>query len=81
MDERLPRKLVAILYADVANYSRLTGVNEDTTHRALSEYFDLVSETINSHHGEVMHYAGDAVLAKFEAVIDAVSSARPAPYH
>lgn len=25
MDERLPRKLVAILYADVAEYSRLTG--------------------------------------------------------
>ena len=75
MDERLPRKLVAILYADVANYSRLTGVNEDTTHRALSEYLDLISETINTYHGEVMHYAGDAVLAKFEAVIDAVSSA------
>ncbi len=75
MDERLPRKLVAILYADIANYSRLTGVNEDTTHRALSEYLDLISETINTYHGEVMHYAGDAVLAKFEAVIDAVSSA------
>ena len=75
MDERLPRKLVAILYADVANYSRLTGANEDATHRALSEYLDLISETINTYHGEVMHYAGDAVLAKFEAVIDAVSSA------
>ena len=75
MDERLPRKLVAILYADVVNYSRLTGVNEDTTHRALSEYLDLISETINTYHGEVMHYAGDAVLARFEAVIDAVSSA------
>jgi adenylate cyclase len=75
MDERLPRKLAAILYADVAGYSRLTGDDEDTTHRALSEYLDLISETINTYHGEVMHYAGDAVLAKFEAVIDAVSSA------
>ena len=75
MDERLPRKLVAILYADVANYSRLTGVNEDTTHRALSEYLDLISNSIQTYHGEVMHYAGDAVLAKFEAVVDAVSSA------
>ena len=75
MDERLPRKLVAILYADVANYSRLTGENEDTTHRILSEYLDLISETINSYHGEVMHFAGDAVLARFEAVVDAVTSA------
>jgi adenylate cyclase len=75
MDERLPRKLVAILYADVANYSRLTGENEDTTHRTLSEYLDLISNTINTHHGTVMHYAGDAVLARFGAVVDAVSSA------
>ena len=31
MEERLPRKLVAILYADVAGYSRLTGDDEDAT--------------------------------------------------
>jgi adenylate cyclase len=73
--KRLPRKLAAILYADVAGYSRLTGEDEDATHRALSEYLDLISRTIESHHGQVMHYAGDAVLAKFDAVIDAISSA------
>jgi adenylate cyclase len=36
--EPLPRKLAAILYADVAGYSRLTGEDEDATHRRLSEY-------------------------------------------
>jgi class 3 adenylate cyclase len=45
MYERLPRKLAAILYADVAEYSRLTGEDEDTTHRALSESLDLISNT------------------------------------
>ncbi len=75
MEDRLPRKLAAILYADVAGYSRLTGDDEDATHRALSEYLDLISEIIESHHGQVMHYAGDAVLAKFEAVVNAVSGA------
>ncbi len=75
MDDRLPRKLVAILYADVAGYSRLTGKDEDTTHRTLSEYLDLIAASIESHRGQVMHYAGDAALAKFEAVVDAVSSA------
>ncbi len=75
MNDRLPRKLVAILYADIAEYSRLTGDDEDATHRALTEYLDLVSSTIQSYRGEVMHYAGDAVLARFEAVVDAVSSA------
>ena len=73
--DRLPRKLVAILYADVAGYSRLTGEDEDATHRALSEYLDLIASTIESHRGQVMHYAGDAVLAKFDAVVDAMSAA------
>ncbi len=73
--EPLPRKLAAILYADVAGYSRLTGEDEDATHRTLSEYLDLISTTIESHCGRVMHYAGDAVLAKFDAVVDAMSAA------
>lgn len=75
MEKRLPRKLAAILYADVAGYSRLTGEDEDATHRVLSEYLDLISGVVESHHGRVMHYAGDAVLAKFEAVVDAMSAA------
>ena len=75
MDERLPRKLAAILYADVAEYSRLTGEDEDTTHLTLSEYLDLISATIESRGGQVVHYAGDAVLARFDAVVDALSSA------
>ncbi len=71
----LQRKLAAILYADVAGYSRLTGEDEDATHRALSEYLDLLSKMIENHRGQVMHYAGDAMLAKFDAVVDAMSAA------
>ncbi len=33
VEDRLPRKLAAILYADVAGYSRLSGEDEDATHR------------------------------------------------
>lgn len=36
MEGRLPRKLAAILYADVAGYSRLTGTDQEGTHRRLS---------------------------------------------
>lgn len=75
MNDHLPRKLAAILYADVAGYSRLTGEDEDATHLVLREYLDLITGTISSHRGQVMHYAGDAVLASFDAVVDAVSSA------
>ncbi len=75
MEERLPRKLAAVLYADIVGYSRLSGDDEDATHRRLSEYLDLISETIEQHHGRVMHYAGDAILAQFGAVLDAMSTA------
>ncbi|MHC4220994.1 MAG: adenylate/guanylate cyclase domain-containing protein, partial [Planctomycetota bacterium] len=75
MNKRLPRKLAAILYADVAGYSRLTGDDEDATHRTLTEYLDFIAQAISAHNGQVMHYAGDAVLAKFDAVVDALSSA------
>jgi adenylate cyclase len=75
MNDRMPRKLAAILYADVAGYSRLTGDDEDATHRVLSDYLDLITATIESQGGEVMHYAGDAVLARFSAVVDALSAA------
>ncbi len=75
MDDRLPRKLAAILYADVAGYSRLTGEDEDATHRRLSEYLDLISATVEDHRGRVMHYAGDAVLVRFDAIVDAMSAA------
>lgn len=75
MDERLPRKLATILYADVADYSRLTGEDEDATHRRFSEYLDLVSNSIAKHQGKVVHYAGDAVLADFGTVTNALECA------
>ena len=73
--ERLTRKLAAILYADVAGYSRLTGEDEEGTHRRLRAYLDLLSECIESHGGKVVHYAGDAVLADFGTVTDALTCA------
>ena len=74
-EQALPHKLAAILYADVEGYSRLTGADEAGTHRTLSAYLDLFTETIKAHHGEVKHYAGDAVLADFTTVSDALNCA------
>jgi adenylate cyclase len=73
--EPLERKLAAILYADVAGYSRLTGEDEDATHRTLTAYLDFITKTVANHRGRVMHFAGDAALARFKAVVDALSSA------
>ncbi len=72
-DEPLVRKLSAILYADVVDYSRLTGEDEEGTHRLLSEYLDRLSAHVEGNNGRVVHYAGDAMLAVFDTVVDAVS--------
>jgi len=74
-DDNLTRKLAAILYADVAGYSRLTGADEEATHRALRDSFDAVTGVIERHGGRVLHYAGDAILAEFASVVVALTAA------
>ncbi|MCH6581761.1 MAG: adenylate/guanylate cyclase domain-containing protein [Proteobacteria bacterium] len=71
----MDRKLAVILYADVAGYSRLTGADEERTHRILSAYLDLLTKLIGDHGGTVLHYAGDAVLAEFPSIVIAVTCA------
>ena len=73
--EGVKRKLTAILYADVAGYSRLTGDDEEGTHRLLSAYLDVITTTIEKHSGRTVHFAGDAVLADFSSVVDALACA------
>ena len=71
----MERQLAAILYADVAGYSRLTGLNEEETHRKLDAGLNLLTDVIAAHGGRKIHEAGDAILAEFESVTEAVNSA------
>jgi len=65
-DENVTRQLAAIFYADVSGYSRLTHEDEIGTHRQLSADLDLMADRIRNAGGTVVHYAGDAVLARFQ---------------
>ena len=69
------RKLAVILYADVAGYSRLMREDEEETYRRLSEYLDAFTAEIQNHHGKVVHFAGDAILAEFPKVSNALTCA------
>ena len=68
------RRLAAILAAD-AGYSRLMGEDEEATLRALSSQRAILARCIDRHHGRVVSTAGDAVLADFASVVDAVACA------
>jgi len=70
------RRLTAILAADVAGYSRLTGADEEGTHERLKAHLtELVNPKIGEHRGRVVKNTGDGLLAEFASVVDAVRCA------
>src|SRR5215467_8902707 len=74
--ERVERKLAAILAADVAGYSRLMGEDEEGTHAALTALRrELTDPKIKEHRGRIVKTTGDGLLAEFASVVDAVRCA------
>ena len=69
------RKLTAILCADVVGYSRLMGADEEATIETLTAYRKVFTSEIKKHRGRVVDAKGDAILAEFASVVDAVSGA------
>jgi class 3 adenylate cyclase/TolB-like protein/Tfp pilus assembly protein PilF len=74
--ERVERRLTAILAADVAGYSRLTGQDEEGTHLELKHHLGtLIDPKIAEYRGRVVKTTGDGMLAEFSSVVDAVRCA------
>src|SRR5215469_14606134 len=75
-EERVQRRLAAILAADVVGYSRLMQENEaDTYERLRSHRKDLFEPQIERHHGRIFKLMGDGLLAEFASVVEAVECA------
>lgn len=71
----LKRKLVAILVADIAGYSRLVATDEESTLRQLEIARGIVREAVKRHDGRIFNTAGDALLAEFPSAVEAVRCA------
>jgi len=64
---------MAVLAADVAGYSRLTGMDEEGTHARLKEHLRvLVDPKVGEHQGRIVKNTGDGMLAEFGSVVDAL---------
>jgi TolB-like protein/class 3 adenylate cyclase len=70
------RRLAAIFAADVAGYSRLMGVDEESTHERFTAHLkELFTPRIRQHGGRIVKSTGDGMLAEFPSVVEAVSCA------
>jgi adenylate cyclase len=78
-EERLKRRLAAILSADVVGYSRLMGIDESGTLSRLNALRrDLIDPTIAAHSGRIVKLMGDGALAWISTAGNSPNSASEA---
>ncbi len=74
-DDKVKRRLTTVLCADVHGYSRLMEADEAGTLRTLRRYRTAISGLVERHDGRVVNTWGDAVIAEFASVVEAVQCA------
>src|SRR6266567_4038902 len=75
-EERVERRLAAVLAADGAGYSRLMGTDEEgTLARLKTVRKTLVDPTIAAHRGRIVKTTGDGMLVEFASAVDAARGA------
>ena len=71
-----PRRLAAILAADIAGYSRLVEADEEgTLERLRTLRRGLIDPQIETHCGRIVKTTGDGILIEFTSIVDAVRCA------
>jgi adenylate cyclase len=74
--ERVERRLAAIMAVDIVGYSRLMGADEEGTHAAFKALRrGLTDPKIEEHRGRIVKSTGDGLLVEFASVVDAVRCA------
>ncbi len=75
-EERVQRRLAAIVATDVVGYSRMMGVDEAGTLAALKRHREtLFNPAVARHNGRVVKLVGDGALLEFSSVVEAVKCA------
>ncbi len=69
------RKLTTIFCADVQDYTRLMGADEEGTLATLKRCREAMGRLIESHGGRVVNTWGDGLIADFPSVVEAVRAA------
>jgi adenylate cyclase len=75
MTTKVKRRLTSILCADVKSYSRLMESDETRTIGTLRQYRAAMDALVERHEGRTINTWGDAVIAEFSSVVEAVQCA------
>jgi len=75
INQKVTRKLTAIMSADIKGYSILMADDEVFTIKMLNEYRSIMSNCIGQYNGRVVDSPGDNVLAEFVSAVDALQCA------
>jgi adenylate cyclase len=76
VEDRVERRLAAILAGDIAGYSSLMGADDEgTLHDLKVHRKELVDPKITEHRGRIVKTTGDGILVEFVSVVDAVRCA------
>jgi adenylate cyclase len=73
--DKMKRKLTTIFCADVQSYSALMAGDEADTLARLQRYRSIMNELFERHDGRKVNTWGDAVIAEFSSVVEAVRCA------
>ena len=74
-DDKVKRRLTTVLCADVHGYSRLMEADEAATLAMLRRYRAAMAGLVERHDGRIVNTWGDAVIAEFASVVEAVQCA------
>jgi adenylate cyclase len=74
-DDKVKRRLTTVLCADVQGYSRLMEVDETGTLATLRRHRTAIAGLVERHDGRIVNTWGDAVIAEFASVVEAVQCA------
>lgn len=70
----ITRRLAAVVFADVVNWSRMVEQNDVETLRSWKALrSELIEPKIHEHGGRLLEIAGDSVLVEFQSAVAAVS--------
>src|ERR1700758_4762947 len=74
-DDKVKRRLTTVLCADAHGYSRLMEADEAGTLGTLRRYRTAIAGLVERHDGRIVNTWGDAVIAEFASVVEAVQCA------